>query len=124
MLERDLGLVSYVTELGSQQQDPPDGGDQPDKEERFRDHGMLAKGHLHGVEQLDDQKDGKDPVEKADRIDEEGSTAELLSEGDQPIDQKREGASRQQQAEADVDDVLNQTESASDPCPRRNCGAV
>jgi hypothetical protein len=75
---------------------------------------VLAKRDLDRIKQLDQQQDEQDLVEQPGDVGHEGPGERALAEVDQCRGEQHQDDSREQQPEADVDDVLDIDEPASD----------
>ena len=82
---------------------------------------MLAERHLHRIEQLDQHQDEKGTVEQIDDSRQRRTLCRRLPEADRAADQQNRRARREQEADPDVDDVLDERECTCDDRPCRLC---
>src|ERR1051325_931050 len=114
-----LILVGDLRELRREHQHAPDSGDQPDEQERLGDDRMFAERNLNRIQKLDEQQDQQNTVEQRHDLLDEIAGYEIAAEIQHAGDEQNDRAARQQHSETDINDVLDEVESARDPVALR-----
>jgi hypothetical protein len=102
-----IGLRDF-RQLSGQHQDPSDYGNQRHDKEWLGDKSMFAKRDLHRVEQFDNQQNQQNLIQQFHELSAAGLSYDDVYKVIEASHQERDGADCEQQAEARVDDVLNQ----------------